>query len=121
MTLEPYQYFEVYKLLNPNNVFTIISGSKIEVTDDDIINGYMERYFARQMNDRFSAIIEINKSDYAKEKNNTLYIFYNIRWKIRGTPDEVKKVNLNILNIADKEFYGIKYYLSGRLLSFYQK
>lgn len=111
----------LYRELNPNTVFTSIEPSMISVTSDDIDNGYMERYFARKINNIYSRIIEINNADYIKVKNNPLYVFYNIRWRIRGIEDDVKKTNLNIARNADSEFYGIKPYLLGRLLAFYQK
>lgn len=85
----------------------------------DIANGYIERYFVQKRNDITSTtIMEIDKPQYSKvaKKNKAaidgkLYNKFQLRWKITGEEEEIKKVNLTTLSRLDRQYTGIRKYL----------
>ena len=68
---------------------------------------WMMRYFARKTNDESAPIMEINESQYNAISNVKYYKRKSLRWKIRGTMDDVADVNWKSLKLAEFDFPGI--------------
>lgn len=81
---DSYKDFSVYEQ-QPSTV-------RPTVTQGDAENGYIYRYFVRQVNDE-SFIVEVDEKQYDEFQNNPRFITCKIRWKIVG-----KKENLNVAN-----------------------
>ena len=89
------------------------------VREKDQSTGYIDRYFVQKSNNPASAtIMEINKDQYDKVAkknklaiNGKLYTKFQLRWKIIGNEDEIKKTNFKTLERAEKEHRGIRSYL----------
>jgi hypothetical protein len=110
----------LYNNISSNSPFNILYNSEIVVKEEDIENGYLDRFFCRQINDDQSEIVELSKKMYNKEKYNVLYKFVELRWKITGTNEnDVKSTNLNTIIEVDYSFPGIKNHLIGRLSQFF--
>lgn len=59
------------------------------ISKQDIDNGSIIRYFARQSNVGHGEIIEIDKSKYDLLKTLPLYLAISIPWKISGSLDDI--------------------------------
>lgn len=62
------------------------------VTQSDADSGFITRYFIRPANDK-TAVIEINKVQYERFKQNPRFVVVEIRWKIIGKLDTIKYSN----------------------------
>jgi len=91
------------------------------VTQSDVKDGHIYRYFARPIND-VKNIVEIDKTQYKSFKKNPLYITTEIRWKIIGkintatSPDGVKNegvrdINIRTVSTKDLTFGGLVDYI----------
>ena len=95
----------------------------------DYKRGQIERYFAKKRNEKPSRILEINQSTYrdiftqSGEYNYALWQVVKIFWKIAGPLRDTRNINGTItagivdtnerlVNFTNKEFKGIKQYLS---------
>ena len=85
----------------------------------DIANGYIDRYFVQKKNDASSATItEIDKKQFSKVAqknkqaiNGKLFNKFQLRWKLIGTEEEIKEVNLITLTRLNRKYDGIRQYL----------
>ena len=60
------------------------------ITKTDIDNGYIVRYFAKQVNHASpTSIVEINSSTYSNLTENVLYQTISLQWRITGNLDDV--------------------------------
>lgn len=98
------------------------------ITERDIDNGSIIRYFVRQANHSKGDITEIDQKTYVRLKNNRLFKVITLSWKITGPLDDVagpNKVNSPVrlltgvntanrlaIEDADKEMLGLKYKLT---------
>lgn len=75
--------------------------------ETDYRNGYIIRYFAKQIGE--DEIIEIKKDQYDYFTNNRigLYILVRFRWRIIGDKEEVELSNSKILKEIEKTYIGI--------------
>jgi len=122
---------KLYKQLNPSSNINLINPTPFtpRPTDEDYKVGKITRYLARQRNGTTFRIIEIDKATYdAFQNNNTkdnyaLWKSIAIFWQISGplrnervnnitTRAGIIDTNQRILDNAEKEFIGIKQYLS---------
>ena len=65
----------------------------------------MTRYFSRVGNDNTKPIIEISKEDYTNR--NSLYIYFETKWVIRGTKEEVSNANADRIRYLQRRYSNI--------------
>ena len=76
-----------------------VKSSKV-LNKKDFNRGYIVRHFAQKVNDDFSPIIEISQSGLNRIRTNPLYRNVSLRWRLTGTPEEIK--NSNRTSISEK-------------------
>lgn len=76
-----------------------------KITNADIQNGTITRYFARQTNLPNGEIIEVTKSQYDQLKNIPLYTIVQIPWKISGPTADVSPPPLD--NMPTRMYTGV--------------
>lgn len=87
-------------------------------TQEDYIKGSIKRYFTKRVNEKLGLVREINKETFDSlnnrdgEYNFTIWRVSLLNWKISGDIDEIKRINENTLIVANRNFKGIKDYLS---------
>jgi len=108
----------IYKNLAKPEELEFAKEKKEKPTDKDYKNGYMVRYFLRQENNPQAKILEVDKSQFNKFKNEAFYIKLDIQWKITGNVDSITNTNLNILNSAEEILPGIKLLLQNKLIEY---
>jgi hypothetical protein len=121
-----------YITLNPNNSFSSLidpTPYTPKPTEEDYKKGKITRYFARQRNGTQFKIMEINQQTYDNLLNNrgglntSLWKVISIFWQISGPLRDVRVNNIRtragiidtnqrVLDNAEKNFIGIKQYLS---------
>jgi hypothetical protein len=70
------------------------------VTQTDAKNGFIIRYFVRQVTDK-GFIVEVDNSQYQELKENPRFVTTTVKWKIVG-----KKQNMTLLNGVT--IYGVE-------------
>jgi hypothetical protein len=70
------------------------------VTQTDAKNGFIIRYFVRQVTDK-GFIVEVDNSQYEELKENPRFVTTTVKWKIVG-----KKQNMTLLNGVT--IYGVE-------------
>lgn len=71
------------------------------VTQPDADSGFMIRYFVRQVNDP-SFIVEVDKNQYSKFKENARFVVTELKWKIIGKLETIKLQNgVNLYGVKD--------------------
>ena len=124
--------FDEYNQLKPSN----LSSSLIDPTpytpkptDQDYKRGKITRYFARQRNGTQFKLMEINQTTYDNLSNNrgglnsSLWKVISIFWQISGPLRDIRVNNIRtragiidtnqrVLDNAEKNFIGIKQYLT---------
>ena len=123
-----------YSRLNPKNQELFEYGKNPtafipQPKGEDYRRGQIERYFAKKRNETPSRILEINQSTYndiftqSGEYNYALWQVVKIFWKISGPLRDTRNpngtitagivdTNERLVNFTNKEFKGIKQYLS---------
>lgn len=86
-----------------------------EITESDILNGYITRYFVQKSNDFQSPIIEINKKSFSRFTNNAFFIAVDLNWKIVGSISEIREANTKSIQFASKTLPSIYLYLPNPL------
>lgn len=72
------------------------------ITQSDADNGFVIRYFIRQVNDK-TFVVEVNKNQYDRLKNNPRFIGAEIKWKIIGKLETVALPNgINLFGVKDQ-------------------
>lgn len=95
---------------------------KPTITQTDADRGFVIRYFVRQTNDK-TFIVEVDKNQYYKFKENPRFITVELEWKIIGKLETiklqtganlygVKDVNRITVADADLTFGGLRDYIS---------
>ena len=77
----------------------------LKPTEDDYRLGVVTRYFSRVGNDNTKPIIEISKEDYTNR--NSLYIYFETKWVIRGTKEEVSNANADRIRYLQRRYSNI--------------
>jgi hypothetical protein len=70
------------------------------ITQDNLRDGYLFRYFSKIVNQ--NSVVEINKYDYEKIKDNPRFVTAKIKWKIVG-PIETTKTFSGAINYGVRE------------------
>ena len=81
--------------------------NQIQPTDKDIKRGWMERYFAKKVND--DIILELTKDDYSKVGtpnglDSILWEKFSLRWRITGPIDEILQTNQQTIQIKSQDY-----------------
>ena len=71
-------------------------------TDTDYKNGSITRYFTQIGNDKTKPVFEVSVKDY--DKQNDLYKYTQINWRITGKKQEVERDNQLTINSLLKEY-----------------
>lgn len=85
--------------------------NKPKVTQTDINNGYVMRYFVRNVSTK--TVTEVDKKQYDVFKQNALYETLELQWNISGFAN-------NILSTDNKIIYGTKH-KNSVTVQFYEK
>jgi hypothetical protein len=85
------------------------------ITDNDYLNGYIERYFVQKVNDINAPIEEINSNDINEITSSRYYTVTNLTWRLTGTPQQIMDSNSQSVKEASKTIPNISYYLSNLL------
>jgi hypothetical protein len=85
------------------------------VTEDDYLNGYIERYFVQKVNDINAPIEEINGNDISEITASRYYIVTSITWRLIGSPQEIMDSNSQSVREGAKTIPNLSYYLSNLL------
>jgi hypothetical protein len=85
------------------------------ITDNDYLNGYIERYFVQKVNDINAPIEEINSNDINEITSSRYYTVTNLTWRLIGTPQQIMDSNSQSVKEASKIIPNISYYLSNLL------
>ena len=85
------------------------------ITDNDYLNGYIERYFVQKVNDINAPIEEINSNDINEITSSRYYTVTNLTWRLAGTPQSIMDSNSQSVREASKMIPNISYYLSNLL------
>jgi hypothetical protein len=124
--------FEEYNQLKPNNLSTSLidpTPYTPKPTDEDYRKGKITRYFARQRNGTQFRIMEIDQTTYDNLSNRkgglnySLWKVISIFWQISGPLRDIRVGNIRtragiidtnqrVLDNAEKDFIGIKQYLT---------
>jgi len=67
-------------------------------TDDDYLNGVIDRYFTQKVNDTNGFVYEINLNTYNELKLNPYWAIENIKWRLSGPLDSVYDENGKIID-----------------------
>jgi len=91
---------DVKKSITPNP-------NQIQPTDKDIKKGWMERYFAKKVND--DIILELTKEDFdnvgtENGLDKILWKKFKLRWRITGPIDEILQTNQQTIQIKSQDY-----------------
>jgi hypothetical protein len=81
--------------------------NQIQPTDKDIKRGWMERYFAKKVND--DIILELTKDDFdnvgtENGLDSILWEKFKLRWRITGPIDEILQTNQQTIQIKSQDY-----------------
>jgi hypothetical protein len=74
---------------------------KPQVTNEDVINKYITRYFLKVAGDN-SSLMEVDAQQFVKFSNNPRFVTTSVRWKIVGNP-KTKNTN-DIIDLGVEDF-----------------
>lgn len=81
--------------------------TQIQPTDKDTKRGWMERYFAKKVND--DIILELTKDDFdnigtPNGLDSILWEKFKLRWRITGPIDEILETNQQTIQIKSQDY-----------------
>ena len=81
--------------------------NQIQPTDKDIKRGWVERYFAKKVND--DIILELTKEDFdnvgtENGLDSILWEKFKLRWRITGPIDEILQTNQQTIQIKSQDY-----------------
>lgn len=88
-----------------NRTFPVYN--KPNISQENIKNGFIFRYFIRQSNNINCNIVEIDKIQYEKFKNDYFYTKLILKWKITGNKQDIYDENLKTLYKSENIMKGI--------------
>lgn len=95
-----------YKQIKPDikTKYKYVNGYSIEVSNTDVANGFVTRYFIKKLND--SNITEIDKKTYDDFNSviidPNLYLVISIKWYITGDINTTTKNGITTIGVYDK-------------------
>ncbi len=124
---------EDYRFTRENTPYSILSGEDRNtlpytptsyypiLTDKDIQNGELTRFFVKKTNQNI--YIEINSNNFAKSTSSNLYISFQLPWVISGEKEKVKQINAKQIVFVEKnlQINGLGKFLRFNYLQFYQE
>lgn len=123
------RYIKISKLskweYNAPKIRTIIP----EPTENDYLNGYIQRYFVQKINDKSASIYEVSDTEYNRVLTKPIYNGVSIKWRITGPISEslinsvidkgVRESNRISISLATDTIPNLKFYLPN-LLQFHK-
>tara|TARA_Y100000593_G_C4173816_1_gene268427 strand:- start:54 stop:626 length:573 start_codon:yes stop_codon:yes gene_type:complete len=100
-----------------------------EIKSENYKEGYIFRYFAKQVNNPFSQVVEINEKQYRSAGSTgtgldgSHYAVVRLQWIISGSLIEVQRSNTKIADYIETRYpkmIGLKDYLYSNLLKFWE-
>jgi len=90
------------------------SESKPSVTERDVRLGFINRYFVQKRNE-LTVFVEISEDSYNSYGDNTgidpiLWKRGTMKWRIKGTPEQIAITNRDTLVLVSVDFPGIQTY-----------
>lgn len=89
-------------------------------TEADYANGFIRRYFVRKSNDKNSFVYEVSKDTFDEYSRIVWWKTTSIKWKLIGTPDEIRESNTNAIGFVASDFPSISLYIPN-LTQFYRE
>lgn len=100
-----------------------------EPTENDYLNGYIQRYFVQKINDKSASIYEVSDTEYNRVLTKPIYNGVSIKWRITGPISEslinsvidkgVRESNRISISLATDTIPNLKFYLPN-LLQFHK-
>lgn len=84
-------------------------------TEQDYKTGYIRRNFAQKINDKGSSIIEIDNRYLDTARASGYYLILTIYWKIKGTEEDIKSVNIKSIKSVYEQMPRLNLYLPNLL------
>lgn len=84
-------------------------------SEADYTMGYIERFFVQKINDKNAAITEVNQTSLISIQSTNYYNFVKISWKIKGSEEEIKKINKKTINNVNDIMPRLSLYLPNLL------
>ena len=95
--------FSYYNNLNKQSPLIIKSTTTVP-TEEDYINGFVTRYFAKKANETRSPSFEVSEEDF---ESSPLYNFVSLKWYITGNKSLVLRANRREAYIASFKIVNI--------------
>lgn len=111
---------ELYKTLSGYPKIKFANEKFPNIREKDYKNGFITRYFFRQVNNPSAKIIEVDKKQWVSFQSDPFYIKVKLDWLISGDREYVYNSNLKSIITADKTISGIRKLLENNLLQFYK-
>lgn len=123
------RYVKISKLpkwdYNAPKIRTIIP----EPTENDYLNGYIQRYFVQKINDKSASIYEVSNTEYSRVLTKPIYTGVSLKWRISGSISEkfinsvldkgVRESNRIAISLVVDKIPNLKFYLPN-LLQFHK-
>ena len=86
----------------------------VMISELDIVLGYVNRYFVQKRNE-LTVFVEISEDSYNKYGGKggidpTLWKRGTMKWRIKGTPEQIAITNRDTLVLVSVDFPGIQTY-----------
>jgi len=118
MAINIYTYDRLNKNLDIFNIPDIVAHiPKLE--DNDYQRGFIKRYFIQKANDENSYVYEVSSDTYSDFNSTPFYKAQYLKWRLTGTPEEVKESNFKSVKLASQKIKGLLLYLPN-YLQFYK-
>ena len=85
----------------------------------DYESSFIERYFIQKANDENSYVYEVSSDTYSDFNSTPFYKAQYLKWRLTGTPEEVKESNFKSVKLASQKIKGLLLYLPN-YLQFYK-
>jgi len=118
MAINKYRYDKLNKNLDIFNIPNIVAHIPKPQTND-YERGFIKRYFIQKANDENSYIYEVSADTYSDFNSSEFYRAQYLKWRLTGTPEEVKLSNYKSVKLASKKMKALLLYLPN-YLQFYK-
>lgn len=118
MAINIYTYNRLNKNLDIFNIPDIVTHIPTP-QNNDYERGYIKRYFIQKTNDKNSYVYEVDSDTYTEFNTTPFYITQYLKWRLSGTPEEVRESNYKSVKLASKKMKALMMYLPN-YLQFYK-